>query len=70
MTSGCRRFEKRLARTLTRGRAQRERSARSGSLLNRMTVTAITVTPFDSVSGIITKKNWICWRSVLARLIS
>jgi hypothetical protein len=70
ITSGWSRVENFLARTLTKGRAQRESSARSASLLKRMTVTARTVTAFDSVSGIITKKNWICWRSVLARLIS
>ena len=42
----------------------------TGSVKNRMTVTASTVTPLEIVSGIITTKAWICWRSVLARLIS
>ena len=33
-------------------------------------MTASTVTALEIVSGIITTKAWICWRSVLARLIS
>ena len=33
-------------------------------------MTATTVTKFEIVSGISTTKFWICWRSVLARLIS
>ncbi len=32
-------------------------------------MTATTVTKFEMVSGIITTKDWICWRSVLARLM-
>ena len=35
-----------------------------------MTVTAVTVTAFDIVSGISTMKFWTCCRSVLARLIN
>ncbi len=39
-------------------------------MASRITVTASTVTPLEMVSGIITTNAWICWRSVLARLIS
>ena len=37
---------------------------------SKITVTASTVTALEIVSGIRTMKFWICWRSVLPRLIN
>jgi hypothetical protein len=34
-----------------------------------MTVTAMTVTKFEIVSGMSTTSAWICWRSVVDRLM-
>ena len=70
ITAGCSRREKRVASTLRNGRLPRASTVSTGSVRNRMTVTASTVTPLEIVSGIITTNAWICWRSVLARLIS
>ncbi len=70
MTDGNRRVENRLAITLRKGNEPRASSVSTGSMTTRMTVTADTVMRLAIVSGIITTSAWICWRSVLPRLIS
>ena len=69
MTCGWSRPLNRLASTFTNGSEPSASTASTGSMVNRITVTATTVTKLEMVSGIITTKNWICWRSVLARLM-
>ena len=59
-----------LGEELTNGSIPSASSASSQLVRNRMTVTAVTVTAFEIVSGIRTMKFWTCCRSVLARLIS
>ena len=69
-TAGWIRREKRWASTLTSGSGASAIRASSGCDEISSTTTAATIARFDSVSGIITTKAWICSRSLDALLIS
>src|SRR5690606_13251678 len=70
MTWGCSRRENRVAMRLRNGSEPRASRVSSGSIVTRITVTDSTVMKLLMVSGTMTTKAWICWRSVLARLVS
>jgi hypothetical protein len=55
---------------LTNGSGASAISASCQSVRNRITDTAMIIEKFDSVIGIITTNDWICWRSLDERLIS
>ncbi len=70
MTSGWMREEKTLAATLSNGSAPSASSASPAFVTSRMTATESTVSPLAIARGMNTRKNWICWRSPVARAMT
>ena len=67
---GCNRVENRLAKMLSAGSDPSANRVSIGSMDNSTTSTANTVARLAMVSGTRTTAFWICWRSLLARLMS